>query len=139
MNGPRTMEIGYGEFWLLVEDGRVDTSRLSVCGWCSAIVINEQKHTQMHSCGCSATFRVELPDVHDAGNCPLATDCGGQTWDPPCGGCDRCIRDQTAYYAAKERTSRQLRADPVPSGCVVHLPTARPGCRECDNTQGVNP
>lgn len=26
-------------------------------------------------------------------------DCGGWTWDPPCGGCSRCIWAQTVYYA----------------------------------------
>ena len=27
-------------------------------------------------------------------------DCGGQTFDPPCGGCMGCIVAQIAYYAA---------------------------------------
>ena len=31
------------------------------------------------------------------------TDCGGWTWDPPCGGCDRCIADQTYYYTDRDR------------------------------------
>jgi hypothetical protein len=32
-----------------------------------------------------------------------AEDCGGWTWDPPCGGCDRCIADQIWYYIDQDR------------------------------------
>lgn len=31
------------------------------------------------------------------------TNCGGWTWDPPCGGCDWCIADQIYYYIDRER------------------------------------
>lgn len=30
------------------------------------------------------------------------SDCGGWTWDPPCGGCDRCCWDQALYYFEQE-------------------------------------
>ena len=54
--------------------------------------------------GCLCTF--EEVDAwpcsgHPGPGCPLRTDCGGWTWDPPCGGCDRCIEDQIDYYEAK--------------------------------------
>lgn len=29
------------------------------------------------------------------------TSCGGWTWGPPCGGCDRCIADQQMYYLGR--------------------------------------
>jgi hypothetical protein len=55
---------------------------------------------------CTCTF--EETDAwpcsgHPGRDCPLRTDCGGWTWDPPCGGCDRCIEDQIAYYEAKNK------------------------------------
>jgi hypothetical protein len=28
-----------------------------------------------------------------------SSNCGGWNWDPPCGGCVRCLRDMTWYYA----------------------------------------
>lgn len=31
-----------------------------------------------------------------------AYDCGGQTWDPPCGGCLQCTVAQILYYAREE-------------------------------------
>lgn len=38
-------------------------------------------------------------DPSDAG-----TDCGGWSFSgPPCGGCDRCVGQQLAYYIDKER------------------------------------
>ena len=30
------------------------------------------------------------------------SDCGGWMWDPPCGGCARCMTNQFAYYLMKE-------------------------------------
>lgn len=33
---------------------------------------------------------------------PDGYDCGGWTYDPPCGGCNRCIHMQTAHWIQKE-------------------------------------
>lgn len=30
-------------------------------------------------------------------------ECGGWTWEPPCGGCNGCLHAQTAYWIQKER------------------------------------
>lgn len=38
------------------------------------------------------------------------TDCGGQTFDPPCGGCGRCCRQQVVYYFDKARERRDRAA-----------------------------
>lgn len=98
MTGPASVNISYGEFWLIIDDGRLDTSNLSVCGWCAAVVNDEAKHTAFHSCGCPAEFRVQYEGhFHDPEACPLSTDCGGPTSDPPCGGCDRCQLAQTLH------------------------------------------
>jgi hypothetical protein len=103
VTAPRTINIGYTDFSLAFgENGLLDTSHLSVCEWCTAVVTDEKKHTEMHSCGCSAMFRVELGDhFHEVGKCPLAEDCGGWTWDPPCGGCDRCLHAQATHTSDK--------------------------------------
>lgn len=31
-----------------------------------------------------------------------SSDCGGWGWDPPCGGCARCMAAQFSYYLMKE-------------------------------------
>lgn len=49
---------------------------------------------------CSCPVGEELPHTnaqHDEG------DCGGWTWDPPCGGCYRCLNMQKAHYEALAR------------------------------------
>ncbi len=60
-----------------------------------------------HPGPCACTYRdlkMWGPHVgHPTLSCPLATDCGGWTFDPPCGGCDRCLRDQVAYYEAQRK------------------------------------
>lgn len=40
------------------------------------------------------------------------SDCGGWTWDPPCGGCTRCQLDMASYYFSqeRERANRFIRA-----------------------------
>jgi hypothetical protein len=55
-------------------------------------------------CTCTfADFERFGQSSHPTESCPLRTDCGGQTFSPPCGGCDRCLDDQQAYYEAKDR------------------------------------
>lgn len=57
-------------------------------------------YTRRHGCRCpviwSATTEEGQMSHHPS--CPRYTDCGGWRWDPPCGGCDRCIQAQLAYY-----------------------------------------
>jgi hypothetical protein len=36
------------------------------------------------------------------------SDCGGQTFDPPCGGCARCLRMQFGYYMMKEEEAARV-------------------------------
>lgn len=36
------------------------------------------------------------------------SDCGGWRWDPPCGGCARCMRDQFSYYMGKEEEQARV-------------------------------
>jgi len=40
--------------------------------------------------------------IRDHRYCDDGSDCGGWTWDPPCGGCSRCIWEQTLYYSKYE-------------------------------------
>lgn len=112
MAASKLLPIVYGEFWLIPDsDGRIDTSNLSICGMCSAVVTDEAKHTAAHSCGCSAEFRIKYGDhAHDPADCPLAEDCGWG-WNGPCGGCDRCIIAQVAYG--------EMRANKDPDTCPV--------------------
>ena len=50
------------------------------------------------------------------------SDCGGWGWDPPCGGCARCMRMQFGYYMMKEEEQARvwLRAgfDVAPIGMI---------------------
>lgn len=36
------------------------------------------------------------------------SDCGGWTFDPPCGGCARCLRDQFGYYMMVEEDAARV-------------------------------
>lgn len=48
-------------------------------------------------------FREQWESIEESVIGEDTSDCGGWRWDPPCGGCARCIRDQHAYYLQKER------------------------------------
>jgi hypothetical protein len=62
-------------------------------------------------CTCTGMFH-EL-------SCSLATDCGGWTWDPPYGGCDRCLCDMTAYCLSLDA----IPLPPEPSDDEPYRPT----------------
>lgn len=36
------------------------------------------------------------------------SDCGGWGWDPPCGGCARCMTQQFGYYLSKEEDAARV-------------------------------
>ena len=36
------------------------------------------------------------------------SDCGGWGWDPPCGGCARCMRMQFGYYMQKKEDAARV-------------------------------
>ncbi len=36
------------------------------------------------------------------------SDCGGWGWDPPCGGCARCMRMQFGYYMDQEEKQARV-------------------------------
>ena len=70
------------------------------------------------------------------------SDCGGWTWDPPCGGCTRCQRDMAVYYADRyrrdahvararlqHRESKQFRHPALPLQVGPDDLPVEPGCR----------
>jgi hypothetical protein len=62
-------------------------------------------------CWCTFEDTDEVTESsHPTPGCSLRTDCGGWGWDPPCGGCDRCLSDQARYYQGKEREEAVRRA-----------------------------
>lgn len=50
----------------------------------------------------AADLRDRLHDQGVLDDSTWTSDCGGWTWDPPCGGCDRCIAAQVRYYFDQE-------------------------------------
>lgn len=60
------------------------------------------------SCWCTDKWE-ELTDgaIHED-TCHHYDNCGGWTYDPPCGGCDYCILAQQLYYDEDRVLSRQL-------------------------------
>lgn len=97
------IEIDYGEFWLLPGS---DSRQLSVCMSCAAIVADTAQHTAFHNCRCTPQFTTKFDGrIHDPDTCPLAEDCGDWTWNPPCGGCDRCQLDM-ALHAERQNQSK---------------------------------
>ncbi|HZV81206.1 MAG TPA: hypothetical protein VFF53_03455 [Geobacteraceae bacterium] len=51
-----------------------------------------------------ATRKYRLQLEHDNGQIAYdGSNCGGWTWDPPCGGCQRCLHDMARHYAEPRR------------------------------------
>jgi hypothetical protein len=59
-------------------------------------------------CTCPAAWGEIFRGSVESPDCDLYSDCGGWTWDPPCGACDRCILDMALFYDEHGILAREL-------------------------------
>lgn len=145
MAEPRTLNIGYPPFKLAFEvEAFANVDDLSVCGWCSAIVVDQDRHTRMHSCGCSGTFRLAYAASggHEPGVCPLAKEDAPpaepeetEMWTfairLPRGSAQQVVSAIETVPGVDIYRAYITGADPAREGCVDHMPIPYALCSAC--------